>query len=564
MARRYSNLRVFGSVSGSSIAVSNEFILPTSDGSTNQVMQTDGSGNVSWATVSGGTGSGSTSPGGNDGDIQFNNLGTFGGDGNFNWDYGNGNLYFEGGDGQSSTLNVGQLDNSVLGGTGVTRGTSLVYNNSLSGLSANTVFLVGDTGEFLGDNTMITGYLDVNNVANILMTNPYITQLVANRDGYNTLISMQGSRGIDLQTSDSGGTQTARVTIDPTRGVSNFISDGNNFNVSTDSNTPLTITSAITINNEYTLPNDSGSNGQVMTTNGSGVITWETVSGGTGTTINTYTSGGTYSGDTIIFTNTTGGTYSVTGITSGGSGSTLPAGSSSEIQFNDNGAFGSDSGFTRGVSGESFSVTSTIGTKFFAQAQGDLTAFGLPTEAVGSVYGDDDNTLGIISGDLSGLGLTGIGSVLIASDETSGDTGLIVLKSSQAGIFYDNATSSGGVNLSNDTVGVNLTDNATFNTGLQLTPSVTDVVFENSNGKSEVTLEETGVILKAEDLIVTGGTSGSTEFIVKPVTIQMVNIPAYNDDTAAGVGGLVTGEMFQTTGSGAAPLNAAGILMIKQ
>ena len=74
----------------------------------------------------------------------------------------------------------------------------------------------------------------------------------------------------------------------------------------------------------------------------------------------------------------------------------------------------------------------------------------------------------------------------------------------------------------------------------------------------------TGVILKAEDLIVTGGTSGTTELIVNPVTIQMVNIPAYDDDTAAGVGGLVTGEMFQTTGSGAAPLNAAGILMIKQ
>ena len=56
MAKRYSNLRGFGGVSGSSIAVSNEFILPTSDGSTNQVMQTDGSGNVSWATVSGGGG----------------------------------------------------------------------------------------------------------------------------------------------------------------------------------------------------------------------------------------------------------------------------------------------------------------------------------------------------------------------------------------------------------------------------------------------------------------------------------------------------------------------------
>ena len=31
-----------------------------------------------------------------------------------------------------------------------------------------------------------------------------------------------------------------------------------------------------------------------------------------------------------------------------------------------------------------------------------------------------------------------------------------------------------------------------------------------------------------------------------------------------GVGGLVAGELFQTTGAGAAQLNAAGIVMIKQ
>lgn len=39
---------------------------------------------------------------------------------------------------------------------------------------------------------------------------------------------------------------------------------------------------------------------------------------------------------------------------------------------------------------------------------------------------------------------------------------------------------------------------------------------------------------------------------------------AYADDAAAGVGGLTTGEIYQTSGAGAAPLNVAGILMIKQ
>lgn len=46
--------------------------------------------------------------------------------------------------------------------------------------------------------------------------------------------------------------------------------------------------------------------------------------------------------------------------------------------------------------------------------------------------------------------------------------------------------------------------------------------------------------------------------------ILLENVPAYDDDAAAGAAGLTTGTVYQTTGSGAAPLNAAGILMIKQ
>ncbi len=42
------------------------------------------------------------------------------------------------------------------------------------------------------------------------------------------------------------------------------------------------------------------------------------------------------------------------------------------------------------------------------------------------------------------------------------------------------------------------------------------------------------------------------------------SLPAYADDTAAGIGGLATGQIYQTDGTGVAPLNAVGILMIKQ
>ena len=56
--------------------------------------------------------------------------------------------------------------------------------------------------------------------------------------------------------------------------------------------------------------------------------------------------------------------------------------------------------------------------------------------------------------------------------------------------------------------------------------------------------------------------SASGELIIK--RLKTTNTPYFDDDTAAGVGGLVIGQTYQTTGSGAAPLNVAGILMVKQ
>lgn len=49
--------------------------------------------------------------------------------------------------------------------------------------------------------------------------------------------------------------------------------------------------------------------------------------------------------------------------------------------------------------------------------------------------------------------------------------------------------------------------------------------------------------------------------LTTPTTLTLAS---YDDDAAAGTGGLAAGDMYQTTGSGAAPLNAAGIVMIKQ
>jgi hypothetical protein len=53
-------------------------------------------------------------------------------------------------------------------------------------------------------------------------------------------------------------------------------------------------------------------------------------------------------------------------------------------------------------------------------------------------------------------------------------------------------------------------------------------------------------------------------FGMKPTGQMFANLAAFDDDTAAGGAGLVAGDMYQTTGAGAAPLNVAGIVMVKQ
>jgi len=56
-------------------------------------------------------------------------------------------------------------------------------------------------------------------------------------------------------------------------------------------------------------------------------------------------------------------------------------------------------------------------------------------------------------------------------------------------------------------------------------------------------------------------TKNDTVYLSK---LNMSDIPAYDDDADAGANLLTAGDVYQTTGSGAAPLNVAGILMIKQ
>ena len=68
-----------GFQSPATVASNLVWTLPSVDGSSGQVLSTNGTGTLSWATASG-------APGGSNTQIQFNNSGSLGGSGNFTWD----------------------------------------------------------------------------------------------------------------------------------------------------------------------------------------------------------------------------------------------------------------------------------------------------------------------------------------------------------------------------------------------------------------------------------------------------------------------------------------------
>jgi hypothetical protein len=70
-------------------------------------------------------------------------------------------------------------------------------------------------------------------------------------------------------------------------------------------------------------------------------------------------------------------------------------------------------------------------------------------------------------------------------------------------------------------------------------------------------IDSTGALTLDDAVVVTGTLDAQG-------AINLSTVPAYADDATAGVAGLVTGDVYKTDGTGAAPLNVAGILMIKQ
>lgn len=135
-------LHLSGSTSGyvgikaAATAGSTTYTMPAADGTSGQVLSTNGSAALSWATAGGGT------PGGSTTQVQFNDAGSFGGDADFTWDKTNNILNIHGirisrgSGGVQYNLVIdqdGNAFNTASGGYNIAIGNQLVLDSLTSG-----------------------------------------------------------------------------------------------------------------------------------------------------------------------------------------------------------------------------------------------------------------------------------------------------------------------------------------------------------------------------------------------------------------------------------------------
>jgi len=352
---------------------------------------------------------------------------------------------------------------------------------------------------------------------------------------------------------------------------------------------------------DYTFPANNGDASQVLTTDGSGNLSWETGGGGTpggsNRSIQFNTSGAFDGGDDLTWdserkrfyagdiTETQNHTYQILDDSGSlfyvnGLKNTVPASTTTPV-FTGSGlddfTIANSSSYS-GLTTTSYSITidsvnsdvvevptGTISGSGY-QVGETITATSGGTGTIDSVTFNSNNSYVYLI--LSGVtGTIANGDVITGG--TSGTTGTTDDNLSTIDTFSwtDGSSSgslvpakmSGGALLSYSLVvyfsigiGHTLSDNWTFS-GV---PAVT------TYGKMLNLDGAAGTMVIGDVDTIGNGTKITIDDVNEQITIS--NLPAYDDDTAAGVGGLTAGMVYMTTGSGSAPLNAAGILMIKQ
>ena len=304
-----------------------DFILPTNAGAANNMLITDGSGNLSWSSSVSGTNvtaSGDLSVGGNtslgDASTDVTNL-----KGSFRvWD--NNNTHYtdiKGGDGTAQIAhldfilptNAGAANNmlitdgsgnlswsSSVSGTNVTASGDLSVggNTSLGDASTDVTNLKGSFRVWDNDNTHYTdikggdGTAQIANLDFILPTTAGSNGQVLSTNGSGTLSwvtatpnwaapgtigSTTPNSGAFTTLSASGAlTASGNINIQPTGASAGNTGEIRWYDLDASNFTAFKAADVMGADVTYTLPAADGTSGQSLTTNGSGVLSWSTTS----------------------------------------------------------------------------------------------------------------------------------------------------------------------------------------------------------------------------------------------------------------------------------------------
>jgi len=265
------------------LAANVTYTLPSTDGSSNQVLSTNGSGTLSWASVS-------ATPGGSNTYIQFNNSGAFGGSANLTWDGVNVQL------GATGALRFADTDSSNyigLKAPGTVAANVTFTLPDADGLNGQFLKTDGSgalswstpsgSGDVVGPSSSTDNFIAVFNGTSgkaikqssaLYWTSVLVGQGYLAADG-----SVYADGIIDLKNTGGSG-----------KGVKLFYGGSGTASVLLKAASSGTTT--------ITFPSTSGSSGQVLSTDGSGNLSWTSVSatpGGSTTQIQ-FNSSGSFGG----------------------------------------------------------------------------------------------------------------------------------------------------------------------------------------------------------------------------------------------------------------------------
>lgn len=218
---------------------------PTSDGTSNQVLKTDGAGNLGWATMPTDTNttygiSAETATGGV-------------------------NLRLTGSDSSTDDVKLAQGSNITLTRTDANTITIAASSGGIASVSA-------DASPSLGGDLNVNGYKIVSTSGPIEIAPSTNGNVQLNATGTGTVDLSTGSGNISI-TSGTGVVALSTARLNAGKELRFMDSDASNY---VGFKAPATITA----DKIWTLPSADGTNGQVLSTNGSGTLSWATAGGG--------------------------------------------------------------------------------------------------------------------------------------------------------------------------------------------------------------------------------------------------------------------------------------------